>query len=320
MAENGTFDRAHGRWREILPALGVDGRYLSGKHMPCPSCGGRDRFRFTDRDGDGDYYCNGCGAGKGPSLLSKVLKVDYAEACKRIRAVMGDNVVPLRPHPIPQGTPLDRKLIISRMWEGARRIEAGDPVARYLAARAIGMKLPSVLRYLPKMKHKSGGFYPGMLAAFTGPDGKWSTIHRTFLTQAGTKADVDSPRMFIPGNIAKGGAVRLGQMTGGIVGVAEGIETALSASVIHDVPVWATLNEGLLRAWIPPSDAKRIVIFADNDKNFVGQCAAFDLAKRIAKTSEGIAVEVIIPKRVGWDWNDVLQDAMRDDVEDGEIA
>jgi putative DNA primase/helicase len=27
----------------------MDERALSGKHGPCPLCGGRDRFRFDDR-------------------------------------------------------------------------------------------------------------------------------------------------------------------------------------------------------------------------------------------------------------------------------
>lgn len=42
---------AAGRWRAILLSLGVNERALSGKHGPCPLCGGRDRFRFDDKDG-----------------------------------------------------------------------------------------------------------------------------------------------------------------------------------------------------------------------------------------------------------------------------
>ena len=79
-----TLDAAHGHWQEILPDLGVPHRALNGKHQPCPACGGKDRFRFTDRHGDGDYFCSGCGAGKGVSLIAKVNGWDYAEAAKRI--------------------------------------------------------------------------------------------------------------------------------------------------------------------------------------------------------------------------------------------
>ena len=46
--------RAHGRWTEILGALGLDERMLKRKPMPCPVCkDGVDRFQYTDKFGDG---------------------------------------------------------------------------------------------------------------------------------------------------------------------------------------------------------------------------------------------------------------------------
>jgi hypothetical protein len=53
---------ARGRWQTILPALGVDTRYLSSGHGACPGCGGSDRFRFDDRDGCGSFFCSGGGS------------------------------------------------------------------------------------------------------------------------------------------------------------------------------------------------------------------------------------------------------------------
>ena len=41
------------RWPEIHAALGIDQRYLKNKHQPCPACGGKDRFRYDDKDGNG---------------------------------------------------------------------------------------------------------------------------------------------------------------------------------------------------------------------------------------------------------------------------
>src|ERR1019366_9474664 len=47
-------ERTRGRWRGILAAQGIDPRYLTGKNGPCPLCpGGKDRWRFTDLNGDG---------------------------------------------------------------------------------------------------------------------------------------------------------------------------------------------------------------------------------------------------------------------------
>jgi len=40
---------------------------------------------------------------------------------------------------------------------------------------------------------------------------------------------------------------------GGVLGIAEGIETALSAAVLDGVPVWAALNTSLLARFEPHS-------------------------------------------------------------------
>ena len=58
-----------------------------------------------------------------------------------------------------------------------------------------------------------------------------------------------------------------------------------------------------LAAWQPPPEAKRIIIFGDNDPNYTGQAAAYALAKRLR--SDERVVEVQIPAEVGADWNDV---------------
>src|SRR5947207_15564148 len=61
--------RAHGRWTEILRTLGVGEKILNKRNQPCPMCGGTDRFQYTDKFGEGNYHCRGCGAGGGLKLL-----------------------------------------------------------------------------------------------------------------------------------------------------------------------------------------------------------------------------------------------------------
>jgi putative DNA primase/helicase len=80
---------AHGRWPEILPRFGIAPKFLKDKHGPCPACGGADRYRFTNRHGDGDYFCNQCGAGKGITLVAKVNRCDYATAAKWVDEYLG---------------------------------------------------------------------------------------------------------------------------------------------------------------------------------------------------------------------------------------
>jgi putative DNA primase/helicase len=142
------------------------------------------------------------------------------------------------------------------------------------------------------------------IAMVTGPDGAPSILHRTYLTVDGHKAPVIEPRRLMPGTFAKGAAIRLAP-AGDALGIAEGIETALSASALFGMPCWAAVNAGMLAAWQPPSEAKRIIIFGDNDSNYAGQAAAYALARRLR--SDECVVEVQIPAEVGSDWNDVRQ-------------
>lgn len=48
---------ANGKWREILSSAGIDTSLLKNHHSPCPGCGGKDRFRFDDLNGDGTFIC-----------------------------------------------------------------------------------------------------------------------------------------------------------------------------------------------------------------------------------------------------------------------
>jgi putative DNA primase/helicase len=120
----------------------------------------------------------------------------------------------------------------------------------------------------------------------------------------GRKAPVDAPRRLMAGTVAKGAAIRLAP-PGDALGIAEGIETALSASVLFGVPCWAALNAAMLATWQPPPKITRIIIFGDNDASYSGQAAAYALARRLG--SENCAVEVRLPTEPGTDWNDVLR-------------
>ncbi|MBF0310175.1 MAG: toprim domain-containing protein [Magnetococcales bacterium] len=83
---------ARGRWPDILPRFGMGPEFLTGKHGPCPFCGGRDRFRFDDQDGDGTFICNQCGAGDGFTLAGKLLGLDPRQDFPRILGAVGDAV------------------------------------------------------------------------------------------------------------------------------------------------------------------------------------------------------------------------------------
>jgi hypothetical protein len=80
---------AEGRWYEILTFLGVPAHHLTGKHGPCPMCGGKDRFRWTNKHERGLYICSGCGNGNGITLLMKFKGWDKAGAGAAVGLITG---------------------------------------------------------------------------------------------------------------------------------------------------------------------------------------------------------------------------------------
>ena len=85
--------RARNRWAEILAAVaGLPPDSLDGDHHPCPKCGGVDRFRFTDRDGDGSLLCNACArrqCGDGIAAVQWALGCDFPTALARVAEHIG---------------------------------------------------------------------------------------------------------------------------------------------------------------------------------------------------------------------------------------
>lgn len=303
-------DRAHGRWPGILAALGVPDHMLNPrKHQPCPTCGGKDRFRFTNKDDAGLFYCNQCRSISPIDLLMRMKGWDFATAAKEIEAVLGE--VPVT-RSTSKNAPSARRSM-QRLWDSGRPIEAGDFVDRYLASR--GVRQDQYARWLRKSDsviHRTDdgmeSRHPAMLAKILDPSGQPANIHQTYLTFDGNKANVKPPRKIMWGSIPKGSAVRLFDAAEEL-GIAEGIETAFSAAALFQMPVWAALNATLLAGWEPPPDTQSVVIFGDNDPQFGGQAAATQLAHRLA--CRKLTVRVEIPPKIDTDWNDVLTEQRR---------
>jgi putative DNA primase/helicase len=294
-------DRAQGRWTGILPALGISESFLTGKHGPCPLCGGKDRWRWDNREGRGTWICSKCGAGDGIALVMQKNGWEFREAAKQIDAVIGSASADAAKC---ERNDREKRDAMNKLWRSSKAVEANDPVGRYLARRVGLTSFPPCLRTAFNVRYQSDrpSFHPAMIAMVTGPDGAPSILHRTYLTADGRKASVDAPRRLMPGTVVKGAAVRLAP-AGDALGIAEGIETALSASALFGVPCWAAANAGMLPAWQPPPEVKRIIVFSDNDPGYAGQAAAYALAKRLR--SDDCMVEVQIPVEPGADWNDV---------------
>lgn len=281
-------ETARGRWHGILPQLGISPKVLRNRHGPCPICGGKDRFRFDDREGKGTWICNRCGSGDGAELVKRVKKVEFREAAKMIEGVTGKaEVRPERPKMEAD------KSALNRMWFESSVIGLCDPVGVYLRKRC-GLKYP-----FPGALRRNGSV---LIAKAWNCD--WNvpaTIHQTWIENGEAVK-----RKLMPGKLPDNVAIRLAP-TGKVLGIAEGIETALSASALFEVTVWAAISAPLLRKWRPPEGVEKVIIFGDNDESFTGQEAAYHLARQL---SDDYEVEVKVPTLPGQDWNDVHREIM----------
>ena len=308
--------RAHGRWTEILAHLGVDECILKKRNMPCPICGGTDRFQYTDKFGEGNYHCRSCGAGGGFKLLQAVKGIDFNTALREVERCVGATSAPLRVVSTEPSAERMKKLA-QRIWGEAKPVTAGDEVDRYLSGRGLALPVyPRVLRFHAALgyfqkdaegKSRKAAEYPAMLACIQGPDGHAVTLHRTYLKDGRKLAAQDAKKVLSSG--INGAAVRLFEATDEL-SISEGIETGLAVHLATGKPVWAGLSAGNLeKLWLPDS-VRRVCIYGDNDADgdFDGQALAFALARRLKKEERRTGprqVQVFLPRQPGMDWADV---------------
>lgn len=290
-----------GRWPGILAALGVDSKTLSRHNVPCPFCGGKDRFRFTNYEGMGLWTCNQCGPGNGVQFVQRFLETDFVGAMKKIEAVLP--AIEIKQEPKKEKP----RAALNAHWKSARPLSSGpdcDMAAQYLGGRLVWVDPPSTeLRCKDEMWYWEDGkrkaVYHAMLARVRDAEGKPTTLHVTYL-QDGKKAPVPSPKKILS-EMGAGAHIRLFP-AGPVLAVAEGIETALAVRRATGMPVWAGISANGLRQLVIPPEVEHVYVFADNDPSYTGQAAAYYLANRLV-VKGGRRVTVYVP-RVG-DWADI---------------
>jgi putative DNA primase/helicase len=319
-------DKARGQWPSILESLGINTSFLKNKHGPCPICGGKDRFRFDNKDQKGTFYCNRCGSGDGIKLLQLYRGYDFAKALNVLAVLFGEppreryyitkpkhissmlNKVEL----IQQQIDIEkRNKSLNMVWSQSKTLTTGDPVDCYLRARGIVLScFPTVLRFHPQLPYFNDGEligrFPAMLALIQDKDNHGITIHRTYLG-IGCKANVPCPKKIMspitPG-ASSGAAIKFHEPIEGKLGLAEGIESALTLCVSTQFPVWATVTAGGMEKVTLPQRLTEVLIAVDNDASGRGQKAADFISQRLLRS--GCSVRRIMSPIVGQDINDVL--------------
>jgi hypothetical protein len=183
------------------------------------------------------------------------------------------------------------------IWDRARPL-GGTLGQRYLESRKCYVPEVTDLRYL-------GGDdrYPPAVVGRVTDFRTGSPMSLTFIrleAATGRKHSKGNLR----GHLVAGGVVRLLPRVSIAqpLGLAEGIETALSVIAERNVPVWATLGTGNMARLSPDSQYPQINLWADS--NLAGRRAAHDFA--CPWTANGNVVRIMWPPEAFEDWNDVV--------------
>lgn len=185
----------------------------------------------------------------------------------------------------------------------------GTLAETYLRSRGLILPDSSDLHFHPDLAHwetKTG--FPALIGAVRNRQGEIIALQRIYLSPDGAaKAPVPNPKKML-GRVA-GGAVRLAAIgEDGRLGLCEGIETGLAVmTAVSGLPVWATLSTSHLEQVVLPSEARDIIILADNDSSGAGLRAAETIARKLK--AEGRKITICQPPAPDTDFNDLLRDA-----------
>jgi len=285
---------ANGKWHSILANYGLNDKQLSKKHTSCPICGGKDRFRLTDYKGNGEWICNQCGNGNGIDLIMRLDSIDFKQAIEIVKPLIGH----IEPVVIQQVPTVKIMANLKALFKSATK----EVITPYLVNRGITVK-PDVW-YHPSMIYFNEGnktFHYGMLGVVSSAEGEAIAAHRTYLTKDGQKANVpEVKKMTSAIKSISGGAIRLFKHNG-VLGIAEGIETACAATQIFGIPTWAAICANGMEKFIVPEGVTELHIFADNDMNGTGQKAADVLSKRYKDISV-----IHVAEKINTDWADYV--------------
>ncbi|MGE0761874.1 MAG: toprim domain-containing protein [Bdellovibrionales bacterium] len=280
---------ANGRWFEILNSHGIAIQFLNGKNGPCPICGGNDRWRWDNKNGDGGGLCHQCDLrGSGLSILGRWLNLSSRKDFPKLLEIIANTiraswpVVPRRVLDEESKCKYMRSLAL-KLWHSTQALAPNDTASVYLKNRGLTSHLGiKALRSHPNLEYRKNGKiigkFPALVAKVTDVQGKFLAIHRTFLDPSGAKANVTEVKMML--GPVDGGSVQFDHASE-VLNIAEGIETALAVRELSGGPTWAAMTAGNLEKLEIPNSVKKVTIWADLDPNKRGEKAAHALARRL---------------------------------------
>ena len=295
------------------------GRYTKSAREFCPVHGGKSGeafYLYRDSNETGGGGCNSCGAHhNGISLLMWAKDWDYVTCLKEVAKAINMEV----PKEISFKTKMLKpvELTAKEINEDKRTIAKRDkiisecfpitsrqalPAQRYFARRglskltSLGKEIlfhPNLVSWKTEKSNEKNsedvfikeGYFPAIVSIVRNVKGEVLNIHRTYITEDGYKAEIQSPRKMGKEIISlpvTGGAVQISPPAK-IMAVAEGLETTLAVLEGTGLAVNCVVNTSLMKSWMPTVGTRCVIIFADHDKNNAGVVAAQVLYDKLIK-------------------------------------
>ncbi|TDB48061.1 DUF7146 domain-containing protein [Photorhabdus luminescens] len=307
-----TVDAVIGQWPKIFEYYGlppVTGKkHYKGK---CPICGQKGKYRCDDKDGRGTFICV-CNIGDGWKLLSLTQKKDFGTLANEVDKIIGNTYERENNH---EDTHIsknknDRLTLRNNIIKKYSTLInlRGTPAESYLRNRGIhSLPTEQVVKYCDK---QLGNTFQAIWSLVTDAKGNLCYLHRTFLNgdkkapvnvQKQSKATQEDSYL----KHAESVAIRLFPVSS-TLGIAEGIETALSCKQIYGCNTWSTMNAGFMEKFRAPRGVRHLIIFADMDLySATGHAAAFECARgNLSAKNDVESVSIRWPDH--GDFNDVL--------------
>ena len=280
-----TTDLVEGSWPLVLSHYGLPGE-TGNRHIKCPLCE-KKKFRISKWRGKLGFICT-CGNGDMWALLKEYTRKEFKTLAKEIDNLLGNEFKPEKKAFKKKSTAVERFGKLPEL--------RGTPAEEYLRSREIYELPRKGVRYSADS---------GMVAVVTDEFLEPSYMHITYLSGF-KKRNRTMPAIRPKEQLehARSLAVRMfdAQTT---LGIAEGIETALSAKSIYKCPTWSVLNTSIMKRFIAPEGVEHLMIFADSDSNGAGHAAAFDCAnKNILRGPSIERVTILWPEK--GDFNDMM--------------
>lgn len=292
-----TLEASIGRWPEIIKHWGLE--ITGNRHVHCKLCNKSKKTLRINEYRDGCTYICTCSSGSVINYIMEFTGKSFAEIAKEIDLIIGNTPDKKERKKIPKA---QQKTL------GNLRDYRGTDTEIYLMNRNIKM-MPEMSishsdgeQYYNSNGEKSG-IYPAMIAKITDSLSlEVLQLHITYIKN-GKKFDrkvkgVASSTDF------KTPCIRLftAEKT---LGIAEGIESALSAYGLYDVPTWATVNAGFMKKFKAPLGVTELYIFADNDKSGTGHAVAFECARANLNANNDVSKVTVLWSNELGDFNDI---------------